>query len=342
MSTNQKKALLIAIPSGSASARGRSGEIDGSASETNTGDRDDFLEVWAAHGCYIDSRGEGDGALHNPDIDVDRMKDWLIRSCDYEEENITVMGSKENPESSLWPNKENILKCIKELTESAQAGDHLFFHYAGHGEQKTSQDITEEEDKKDEFMIAEDGPIRDNDLKKHLIDTLGDGITLTAVMDSCNSGTILDLPHTHCNETLKTQSAIAEDGDLAKLNKYWKTTCDNGRLCKSQVSKPNYGPTIICISAAKDHQRAWEAEGESMSQHLINILEENPNPKLEDLLFDLRGAVRGLYENVWNEYNQYAMDRGQEPAPIAKFVQETTISSRAPYALNIGEGVWDP
>ncbi|KAF8998770.1 caspase domain-containing protein [Cyathus striatus] len=342
MSTNQKKALLIAIPSGGASARGRSGEIDGSSSETDTGDRDDFLEVWAAHGCYIDSR------------DVDRMKDWLIRSCNYKEENITVMGSKENPESPLWPNKENILKCIKELTESAQAGDHLFFHYAGHGEQDRSQDITEEEDKKDEYMIAEDGPIKDNVLKEHLIDTLGYGIMLTAVMDSCNSGTILDLPHTHCNETLKTQSAIAEDGDLAKLNKYWKTTCDNGRLCKSQVSEPNYGPTIICISAAKDHQRAWEAEGESMSQvlhlpYVANVtsdiykcLEENPNPKLEDLLFDLRGAVRGLYENVWNEYNQYAMDRGQEPAPIAKFVQETTISSRAPYALNIGEGVWDP
>ncbi|KAF8988912.1 caspase domain-containing protein [Cyathus striatus] len=335
MSTNssprgpQKKALLIAIP----------GEIDGSASETGTGVRDK-LENWAARGCCTGSRGT-DGVLKNPYKDVERMKDCLIR-CGYKDGDITVMRSRENSQSPLWPGQENILKCIYELTENAQTGDHLFFHYAGHGMREICPDRTEEEDKKDEYMITEDGIIRDNDLKKHLIGTLRSGVTLTAVMDSCHSGTILDLPHWHCNETENTLSVVTEDGVAGKLNKYWKTTCDNGKLCELRASQPDDGPTIICISSAKDHQRAWETEGNSMSQILIAILEEDPKPKLEDLLVSLRRGVKDLYEDVWDKHKQYARDNGEEPTTIANFVQETMISSRVPFLLNTREGVWDP
>ncbi|EIM89372.1 uncharacterized protein STEHIDRAFT_167179 [Stereum hirsutum FP-91666 SS1] len=52
----------------------------------------------------------------------------------------------------------------------------------------------------DEILISSDfQQIVDDDLRKHLVDPLPTGSRLTAIFDSCHSGTMLDLPHYRCN-----------------------------------------------------------------------------------------------------------------------------------------------
>jgi len=83
------------------------------------------------------------------------------------------------------------------LVTGSQPGDHLFFHFSGHGSQvkDTSGD---EEDGFDETLIPVDfrtaGQIIDDELHDRMVKPLKKGVRLTAIFDCCHSGTLLDLP----------------------------------------------------------------------------------------------------------------------------------------------------
>jgi hypothetical protein len=57
----------------------------------------------------------------------------------------------------------------------------------------------DEDDGYDETLIPVDfqrkGQIRDDDLLKHLVKPMRKGVVVTALMDCCHSGTVLDLPY---------------------------------------------------------------------------------------------------------------------------------------------------
>jgi hypothetical protein len=49
------------------------------------------------------------------------------------------------------------------------------------------------------LITSDEKNIIDNELKNILVDPLPVGCTLLAILDTCHSGTMLDLPHYHCN-----------------------------------------------------------------------------------------------------------------------------------------------
>mmetsp|Transcript_41941 Transcript_41941/g.105773 ORF Transcript_41941/g.105773 Transcript_41941/m.105773 type:complete len:203 (+) Transcript_41941:1-609(+) len=108
---------------------------------------------------------------------------------------IKILMDKEGYES---PTQSNIMHAMHWLVEDAESGDSLFMHYSGHGGQVPDED-GDEADGLDETMVPLDyqsaGQIRDDDIFKALVAPLPAGVRLTAVMDCCHSGTILDLPY---------------------------------------------------------------------------------------------------------------------------------------------------
>ncbi|CAA7261261.1 unnamed protein product [Cyclocybe aegerita] len=86
-----------------------------------------------------------------------------------------------------YPTRDNILKYMKLLVQDADKDDHFFIHYDEYV--LTSLDI----------LTCWNEKILDDELKAHLVTPLPDGCTLTAIFDSCHSGTLLDLPHYLCN-----------------------------------------------------------------------------------------------------------------------------------------------
>lgn len=140
---------------------------------------------------YVGSSAELRGC-HN---DVDTMMRYL-NSHGYDESGMRILcddGQHENP------TKQNIMDGMSWLVEGASAGDSLFFHYSGHGA-SVRDDDGDEADGKDECLVPVDynegaGLLRDDDVFKLLVAPLGDGVTLTCVLDCCHSGTILDLPY---------------------------------------------------------------------------------------------------------------------------------------------------
>jgi len=100
----------------------------------------------------------------------------------------------------LRPTHKNITAAMSWLVKDAAAGDILWFHYSGHGGQLQALIAGAEPDGLDETIVPVDyevsGQIRDEDIKKMLVDPIrGTRASLRAVLDSCHSGTGIDLKY---------------------------------------------------------------------------------------------------------------------------------------------------
>ncbi|KAI0318171.1 caspase domain-containing protein [Amylostereum chailletii] len=154
--------------------------------------------------CYGQCGESGEyRTLKGPHHDVCRFRKMLIDLHHYRKEDIVVMIDRPNTPSHLVPTKKNMVRELQDLVKGAQHGDRFVFVFSGHSDQQ-EQSLTDndepEEDGNDEVIItSDDQKIVDNDLRKWLVNPLPSGSGLTAVIDSCHSGTMLDLPHRLCN-----------------------------------------------------------------------------------------------------------------------------------------------
>lgn len=80
--------------------------------------------------------------------------------------------------------------------EGCCSGDSLVFYFAGHGTQEKDF-FDDERDGKNEAICPSDypkeGTILDNDINSIIVWPLKKGVKLHAIIDSCHSGTMLDL-----------------------------------------------------------------------------------------------------------------------------------------------------
>ncbi|PCH35030.1 hypothetical protein WOLCODRAFT_165972 [Wolfiporia cocos MD-104 SS10] len=144
--------------------------------------------------------------LVGPHKDVKAFKSLLIEQYNYAAEDVTVMCDDENSPPELQPTHVNIRHQISNLVRGASPGDRFVFLFSGHSDQIVCLDHSEEDDQ-DEVILPMDHEglekkeklIIDNDLRKLLVDPLPAGAYLTAIFDSCHSGTLLDLRHYRCN-----------------------------------------------------------------------------------------------------------------------------------------------
>lgn len=94
------------------------------------------------------------------------------------------------------PTKRNIQAGLKWLVKDCKAGDSLVFYFSGHGLRQPDFD-NDELDGFDETICPLDfktaGVILDNEINDTIVRPLKPGVRLHAIVDSCHSGTILDL-----------------------------------------------------------------------------------------------------------------------------------------------------
>eukprot|EP00754_Rhynchopus_humris_P050984 Rhum_TRINITY_DN9265_c0_g1::Rhum_TRINITY_DN9265_c0_g1_i1::g.32597::m.32597 len=170
------------------------------------------------------SQGQLSGCIN----DVCSMANYITRTegfGDSAEEMMVLCDDEHDPNLRAHvrapvyqPTRDNILRGIDWLVGGAQAGDVLFFHYSGHGGQKTDDQWDgDEEDGKDETLIPVDyreaGQITDDELFQRLVERVPLGVRLVCLMDCCHSGTILDLPYTFT----ATDSNIASAGSTGAM-----------------------------------------------------------------------------------------------------------------------------
>jgi hypothetical protein len=146
---------------------------------------------------------------------------YLKEVHNFKNEEITILM---DDGQHTHPTRANIEKAFHELAFSCQAGDAVFFHFAGHG--GTTPDLDGDETDgylSEESMYPvdymEQGEIIDDDIFKKLLVPLPQGVHMTAVVDCCHSGTIFDLPFEYDEEMNKTNyKRVNMDGSSISHN----------------------------------------------------------------------------------------------------------------------------
>lgn len=253
--------------------------------------------------------------------DANNVKRFLCTHFGYKPEDIVMLtDDAQNPRQV--PTKRNMLEAMQWLVRDAKPNDSLFFHYSGHGGQTKDTD-GDEADGYDEVIYPVDfkqnGHIVDDVMHDIMVKPLPAGCRLTAIFDSCHSGSALDLPYIYSTEgKIKEPNLAAEAGQglLSAVTSYargdmggvfssvsglLKTATGSGQRAEKKTRATRTSPAdVISWSGCKDSQtsadtfEAGKATG-AMSFAFISVLSQNPQQSYQQILNSIRGILRNKY-----------------------------------------------
>ncbi|KAG9227383.1 hypothetical protein CCMSSC00406_0004078 [Pleurotus cornucopiae] len=261
-----------------------------------------------------------DGQLSGCINDSKNVTRFLCSQFGYQENDIVVLTDEATNPRQL-PTRENMIRAMEWLVRDAQPNDSLFFHYSGHGGQTKDLD-GDEEDGFDEVVYpvdyVENGHITDSDMHDIMVKPLPAGCRLTAIYDSCHSGTALDLPYVYSTEgKIKEPNLAAEIGQglLGAVTSYargdmsgvlqsamgiFKSATSSTKAEKIAKATRTSPADVISWSGCKDDQtsadtqEAGEATG-AMSFAFVSSLRQNPQQSYQQLLNSVRDILRANY-----------------------------------------------
>ncbi|KAJ3748282.1 peptidase C14 [Lentinula raphanica] len=292
-----------------------------------------------------------DSSLDGCHSDVTRMHKFITQTYGFPEENIVVLKDDNKLSHRYQPTKANILYWMQWLVTDAQPHDSLFFHYSGHGGQRTDRD-GDEIDYEDECIYpidsipvtdASDEQIQstrgkviiDDELHRYLVSPLSPGVRLTAIFDSCHSGSVLDLPfmYSAASGKLKEGKFLAEQDAFEKAEGTRKgrgvlagalkdlERLDGVKAHVKQVERLEERneslADIVLISGCKDTQTSADASEDgvptgALSWALMATLKENPEPTYLELL----DGSEEKYDQLPQLSTGHPMDLSEFPIPF--------------------------
>ncbi|KDR79909.1 hypothetical protein GALMADRAFT_1168188 [Galerina marginata CBS 339.88] len=167
--------------------------------------------------------------LNGSQTDVESVKDLLINTLQFSEEEIVVISDADGTPEKYLPTYSNIMREVEEFVKADERNVDYFLVYSGHSSQR--KEVLEagqrpvEKDGQEEYIIPLDALldkpdfeeavvheriISDKTLNKWLVKRLGKGSQLVALFDSCHSGTMLNLRHIRCNRVGDLMSLVQE------------------------------------------------------------------------------------------------------------------------------------
>jgi len=265
---------------------------------------------------YFGTNAELRGCIN----DVRNVSELFCRKYNF---NNCLYLTDEQQDPEKKPTYNNIIEGMKWLVQGAKQGDSLFFHYSGHGGTARDSD-GDEVDGFDETILPLDyeksGPIVDDVIYDNLVQPLPQGCRLTAVFDSCHSGTVLDLPYTYqCDgnveviendvrkEIFKKALGIVGSfiqGDQAAIASSLLSLFDGSinfnkpnTSSNTAIKKRRHDADVIQFSGCMDNQTSADAKINNvstgaMSYALITVLSQNREYSYTELLTEIRKIMK--------------------------------------------------
>lgn len=198
--------------------------------------------------------------------DVEFMAYLLQSEFGFRNEDLFIMTDEPHKVKDVHsgkPTRNQMFDAMHWLVRGADRGDSLFFYFSGHGGWLPDED-GDEADGIDETICPvdhhENGMITDDDLYDTLVRRVPRGARLTAVMDSCHSGTGMDLPYLHDVETGDMHDDRM-DGLPEKESKVKRVLQRVGLRKKKLPRCPrpdSKGGEVLLISGCRDHESSCE------------------------------------------------------------------------------------
>lgn len=265
---------------------------------------------------YFGTRSELRGCIN----DVHNVKQFIQQRAGYRDDDMVILTDDQRDPRSI-PTRENITRAMHWLVSNASPGDALFFHYSGHGSQAASRE-GDEADGYNETICPVDyeraGMIEDDEMHAIMVRPLPVGCRLTALFDSCHSGTALDLPYVYATSgNIKEPNVMAgvgkglmgaamsyARGDVMSMAKGLFSTFNEAKNTNSAEDYTRQhrssGADVIMMSGCKDSQtsadatEAGKATG-AMSWAFIHVLTQYPQLTYQQLLCATRDALAAKY-----------------------------------------------
>ncbi|KAK1996250.1 hypothetical protein LX36DRAFT_580786 [Colletotrichum falcatum] len=264
-----------------------------------------------------------DGELRGCINDVKNLSAFLVERYGYKREDMVIL-TDDQQQPMGQPTKNNILRAMHWLVQGAQPNDSLFFHYSGHGGQ--TEDIDgDEDDGYDEVIYPVDfkeaGHIVDDEMHHVMVKPLQPGVRLTAIFDSCHSGSALDLPYIYSTKGVLKEPNLAKEAGQGLLNAFTAyASGDLGAVASSifsfgkraiagdgayeKTKETRTSPAdVIMWSGSKDSQTsadatiANQATG-AMSYAFITALKAKPQQSYVELLNSIRDVLQEKYTQL--------------------------------------------
>ncbi|KAI1814135.1 caspase domain-containing protein [Poronia punctata] len=265
---------------------------------------------------YFGQRGQLRGCIN----DVRNMSAYLVEHFGYKREDMVILtDDQQNPMSQ--PTKQNLLRAMHWLVKDARPNDSLFFHYSGHGGQTKDLD-GDEPDGYDEVIYPVDfrqvGHITDDEMHRIMVRPLQAGVRLTAIFDSCHSGTALDLPYIYSTQGILKEPNLAKEagqgllgvissysqGDLggvaSNIMGFFKKATGGEDAHNRALATKTSAADVIMLSGSKDDQTSADATIASqatgaMSWAFITALKKKPQQSYVQLLNSIRDELATKY-----------------------------------------------
>ncbi|CAG8651204.1 25408_t:CDS:2 [Dentiscutata erythropus] len=263
---------------------------------------------------YFKTKFELKGCLN----DVANIKAFLVDLYGFPEDKDHMLILTDDPrqkDPTKIPTKANILNGMKWLVKDAQPGD------SGHGGQEKDLD-GDEIDGYDETIMPLDfekkGQIIDDVMHNIMVRPLPAGAKLTAIFDSCHSGTALDLPFIYSTGGIEKKLNIFCEGTHAIVDaslsylrgdaegikttfKSFTVKAMHGQEIEEKIKITNYSAAdVIMFSGCKDTQTSADIKeaGQStgaMSYAFIKTLKAKKNQTYQELLNNIRDILSLKY-----------------------------------------------
>jgi Caspase domain len=256
-----RRALLIGIDRytvTAAQAPSRQGFVNGSSARQGRP-----LNVWS----------DLEGAVN----DVEALRQVLVARYGFKADDVHLLTNAEATRNRI------LTDTRKWLIDSASSGDVSFFFYAGHGSQ-VKNTRSDEADKLDESIVPADAnrgalDVRDKELAALFGQALDKNVLLTAMFDSCHSGSIArGVPR-----AMRIRYVRPDERDVAD---------------PSKPSPPETRGALV-LSATQDYQPAAEIEDEQKRPHglfswaLLHTLRSMPvNQSADRVFLQIRALIQ--------------------------------------------------
>ncbi|KAL2150915.1 hypothetical protein VTH82DRAFT_6013 [Thermothelomyces myriococcoides] len=264
--------------------------------------------------------GHEKGELRGCINDVKNVSAFLTENYGYRPEDMVKLTDDQSDEV-LRPTKANIIRAMQWLVAGAQPNDALFLHFSGHGGQVEDKD-GDEEDGFDEVIYPVDyktaGPLVDDQIHDLVVKPLKPGVRLTAIFDSCHSGSALDLPYIYSTKGVLKEPNLAKEagqglldavgayargdiGGVATSFLNFAKTALQGNEAYERTKRTKTSPAdVVMWSGSKDDQTSADATIASqatgaMSWAFISSLKKNPKQSYVQLLNSIRDVLQTKY-----------------------------------------------
>ncbi|GAB7331744.1 hypothetical protein MBLNU13_g03715t2 [Cladosporium sp. NU13] len=266
---------------------------------------------------YFGQKGQLRGCIN----DVKNLSTYLKENHGYAREDMVCLtDDQQNPMSQ--PTKANMIRAMHWLVKDARPNDSLVFHYSGHGGQTEDLD-GDEEDGYDEVVYPVDfrqaGHIVDDEMHDIMVKPLQPGVRLTAIFDSCHSGSALDLPYVYSTQGVLKEPNLAKEagqgllglvssyarGDMGGMAStamsFFKKATKGDDVYQKNLRTKTSPADVIMWSGSKDDQTSADANiaglaTGAMSYAFIAALKKNPQQSYVQLLNSIRDELEGKYD----------------------------------------------